>query len=132
MDLLDLKSSILREVSAYSRDPKAVLFHLAKFLLEALKLDSSFLFPFPICAHNYLFNHNLTFIKEYEFLPFIFNCNFFFFLCTVQQTFVLVYIPGNYRSPELSYLPSFYFLVRSGNVNLLFNFTRPNIVVLAL
>jgi len=34
--LLDLKSSILREVSACPRDPKAVLFRLAQFLFEAL------------------------------------------------------------------------------------------------
>ena len=33
--LLDLKSSIMREVSC-SRDPKAVLFRLAKFLSESL------------------------------------------------------------------------------------------------
>jgi hypothetical protein len=34
--LLALKSSILREVSACPRGPQAVLFPLAKFLLEAL------------------------------------------------------------------------------------------------
>jgi hypothetical protein len=34
--LLDLKSSIIREVSALFPGPKAVLFLLAKFLLEAL------------------------------------------------------------------------------------------------
>jgi hypothetical protein len=33
--LLDLKSSILREVLAYPRGRKAVLFHLASFILEA-------------------------------------------------------------------------------------------------
>ena len=36
MVLLDLKSSILREVSACLRGTKAVLFRPAKFLLEAL------------------------------------------------------------------------------------------------
>jgi hypothetical protein len=34
--LFDLKSSILREVSACPRGTKTVLFRLAKFLLEAL------------------------------------------------------------------------------------------------
>jgi DNA polymerase III gamma/tau subunit len=33
---MDLKSSILREVSSRTRAPKAVLFRLASFLLEAL------------------------------------------------------------------------------------------------
>ena len=36
--LLNLKSSILREVAAFLRGPKAVLFRLAKFLLEALDM----------------------------------------------------------------------------------------------
>jgi len=36
--LLNLKSSIFREVSVCLRSPKAVLFHLAKFLLEALAM----------------------------------------------------------------------------------------------
>ena len=34
--LLDLKSSILSKVTACPRSPKAVLFRLAKFLLEAM------------------------------------------------------------------------------------------------
>jgi len=34
--LLDLKSSILREITAFPRVPKAVFFRLAQFLLEAL------------------------------------------------------------------------------------------------
>ena len=37
--LLDLKSAILREVSACPRDTKAVLFRLVKFLLEALAIN---------------------------------------------------------------------------------------------
>ena len=36
--LLDLKSSILREVATFLRGPKVVLFRLAKFLLEALDM----------------------------------------------------------------------------------------------
>jgi len=39
--LLDNKSSILRKVSACPRVPKAVLFRLAKFLLEALTGDGT-------------------------------------------------------------------------------------------
>jgi hypothetical protein len=38
--LLDLKSSILREVAACPRGPKAVLFRLAKFFLENLVLNA--------------------------------------------------------------------------------------------
>jgi hypothetical protein len=38
--LLDLKSSILREVSTCHRGPKAVMFRLAKFLMEALMVNS--------------------------------------------------------------------------------------------
>jgi hypothetical protein len=41
----NLKSSILREVSACSRGPKALLFHLAKFLLEALWVADYCLMP---------------------------------------------------------------------------------------
>jgi hypothetical protein len=40
---LDLKSPILREVSACSQGPKAVLFCLAKFLLEALLMATLYL-----------------------------------------------------------------------------------------
>jgi hypothetical protein len=40
--LLDLKSSILREISTCHGGPKAVLFHLAIFLLEALVIYTSF------------------------------------------------------------------------------------------
>jgi hypothetical protein len=39
--LFDLKSSVLREVSAYPRGTKAVLVRLAKFLLEALRNPQS-------------------------------------------------------------------------------------------
>ena len=38
--LLDLKSSILREVQACPRGPKTILFRLAKFLLKVLISDS--------------------------------------------------------------------------------------------
>ena len=41
MVVLDLKSSILREVSACPRGLKKVLFHLITFLLEALEVDLS-------------------------------------------------------------------------------------------
>jgi hypothetical protein len=39
--LMDLKSSILREVSSRTRAPKAVLFRLATFLLEALIISKT-------------------------------------------------------------------------------------------
>jgi hypothetical protein len=39
--LMDLKSSILREVSSRTRAPKAVLFRLASFLLEALIISKT-------------------------------------------------------------------------------------------
>ena len=41
MVVLDLKSSILREVSACPRGLKTVLFRLITFLLEALEVDLS-------------------------------------------------------------------------------------------
>jgi hypothetical protein len=40
MVLLDLKSLFLREVPTCLRGHKAVLFHLAKFLLEALHMHN--------------------------------------------------------------------------------------------
>ena len=40
--LLELKSSILRKVSVCPRGPKAVLFHLTIFLLEALHIHASY------------------------------------------------------------------------------------------
>ena len=97
--------------------PQSSLVPPCKILLEALKLESLFLFLFSICAHNYLFNHNLTHHRIW-----------------ISSIHLLVYIPHNHRSPKLSYLPSFYFIVKSCNFSLLFNFTswRPTILVLAL
>ena len=71
MILLDLKSSILREVSACSRDPKAVLFHLAKFSWRpwSWNLYSCFFSPY---MHIIICSIIIWLITEYEFLPFIF------------------------------------------------------------
>jgi hypothetical protein len=54
-----LKSSILRKVLVCPRDPKAVLFHLAKFLLEALIISD-------IChiSENMIFRLQLSFNYE--------------------------------------------------------------------
>jgi hypothetical protein len=74
--LLDLKSSILREVSACPRGPKAVLFRLAQFLFEAMVIRVVVL----VWICNHLSNQYLSPLKLWARISFMVRCAWYSFL----------------------------------------------------